>query len=165
MEEGKFTKWKKWENKWEYRDDLPEIKFPGVYCIAISESDLSGQDFNLIKEIVYFGMTNHQSLKNRLNQFNLTISQTRWAHGGADRCLNEHRDYEKLLPNLYYSVYPFESKIDIYDPKYIRTMGDILKCENYCIAEYTERFNNELPKFNNPKSPKLPRDLRNKKKE
>lgn len=160
MEEGKFTKWKKWEKKWEYRDDLPEIKFPGVYCIAISESDLSGQDFNLIKEIVYFGMTNHQSLKNRLNQFDLTISKKRWAHGGADRCLYANQDYQKLLQKLFYSVYPFESEIKKYDPDYIRTKGDILKCESYCIADYTEKFK-ELPKFNYPQSNKYTKEKKN----
>lgn len=159
MEEDKFTKWEKWEKKWEYRDDSPEIKCPGVYCIAISETDLSGQGFNLREEIVYFGMTNHQSLKDRLNQFDLTISQKRMAHGGADRCLYANRDYQKLSSNLYYSVYPFESEVDIYNPKYIRTMGDIAKCESYCIADYTEKFN-ERPKFNDPKSPKYTQETK-----
>lgn len=42
MVEEKFTDWKNWE----YRDDLPEVKFPGVYCIAKSESDLSERGFN-----------------------------------------------------------------------------------------------------------------------
>lgn len=83
MVEEKFTDWKKWE----YRDDLPEVKFPGVYCIAKSESDLSERGFNWIREIEYVGMTNHKKLKDRLKEFDVTISGKRFEHGGADRCL------------------------------------------------------------------------------
>lgn len=46
MTEPKFTKWAKWIGR---NDSLkPDVEYPGVYCIAKSESDLSGQDFDCI---------------------------------------------------------------------------------------------------------------------
>lgn len=155
MIEDDFTEWVKWND----RNELLDLEHPGVYCIAISESNLSGQGFDWIKEIEYVGMTNHQKLENRLNQFDLTISRKRWAHGGADRCLCANQNYQELLRKLFVSVNKFDCKIKSNEPEDLRTMGDIAKCEFDCIAKYVEKFNG-LPKFNDPKSPKYTQETK-----
>ena len=150
MKEPKFTKWVKWVD----RTSLSEAECPGVYCIAKSEFDLSGQDFDCIKEIEYIGMTNSQKLKTRLYQFNSNLLG-KDTHGGADRCLyacqKQGLSYQELLPQLFVSVYPFECKIKSNNPEDLRVKGDIAKFEFYCIADYFEIFD-ELPKFNDKKN-------------
>lgn len=159
MTEDNFTGWVKWID----RDILLDLKHPGVYCIAKSESDLSKQDFDWITEIEYVGMTNHQNLKDRLNQFDVTIAGKRWAHGGADRCLRacqeQNLSYQDLSPKLFVSVNRFDFKIKSNEPVDLRAMGDIAKCEFYCIAKYAEKFN-KLPKFNDQHS--SPKCIKNK---
>jgi len=49
-----FTKWVRWI----HRKDLPGLSYPGVYCLAISSTDISGRPFKWMPEIKYFGMTN-----------------------------------------------------------------------------------------------------------
>lgn len=39
-------------------------------------------------------------------------------------------------------------------------MGDILRCESYCIAEYVDKFNG-FSKFNDPKSLKYTKNKEN----
>ena len=54
MDINNFSEWKKWEE----RTQLGGLNFPGVYALSISEDNLTDKHFSLIKEIVYFGMTN-----------------------------------------------------------------------------------------------------------
>jgi hypothetical protein len=152
MTEPEFTKWAKWID----RNNLSEVEYPGVYCIAKSESNLAKQDFDWIKEIEYVGMTNRQKLKDRLKQFDYTLLGKN-LHGGASRCLHAYQNkgmsYQDLLPLLFVSVNPFECEIKSYEPKDLRIKGDIAKFEYDCIAKYTEKFN-KLPEFNNPNNKK-----------
>ena len=102
-----FSKWIKWTE----RDKLNGIKFPGIYCIAISENDLSNTDFDWDEKINYVGMTNAVSgLKGRLKAFDNTI-QGKSGHGGADRFRYEYRDYEDLKHKLFVSVTYFECNV------------------------------------------------------
>ena len=39
----RFSEWKKWKE----RNDIADKKYPGIYCIAISRSNLTGQEFSL----------------------------------------------------------------------------------------------------------------------
>lgn len=95
-----FSKWTKWKD----RNTLNGIQFPGVYCIAVSETDLSGQNFEWIDKIVYFGMTNSKTgLKGRLQQFDNTISG-KTGHGGADRMRLKYENYDDISEKLYVSV-------------------------------------------------------------
>lgn len=152
MIEDKFTKWTKWIG----RNEVPDVKRPGVYCIAISEFDLSEQDFDYVKEIEYIGMTNRQKLKDRLKQFDHTLLGKN-LHGGASRCLYAYQkqglSYQDLLPRLFVSVNPFECRIKSYEPEDLRIKGDIAKFEFDCIAKYVEKFS-WLPKFNDPANTK-----------
>ena len=151
MVEKKFAKWTKWED----RNNLPEIEYPGIYCIAISELDLSEQDFSWIREIKYVGMTNSQAgLKGRLKQFNSTINgNTR--HGGADRFRYKYQDYQDIVNSLFVSVHPFECDVKSNTPQDLRTMGEVANFEYECFATYVERFDC-LPEFNDKRrSPKF----------
>ena len=67
----KFSNWINWSK----RDNLEEIKLPGIYCISEIESDISNHLFQFIREIKYIGMTNSKGgLKSRLNQFEKTLN-------------------------------------------------------------------------------------------
>ena len=70
MVERKFSVWTRWKD----RNAINGIKFPGIYCIAISETDLFEKRFEWISKISYIGMTNSKAgLKGRLKQFDNTI--------------------------------------------------------------------------------------------
>jgi hypothetical protein len=146
----RFTEWTKWED----RNSLKGIKFPGIYCIAISDIDLSEQNFKLISEINYVGMTNAQSgLKGRLKQFDNTII-LKAGHGGADRFRYKYENYRDLVDRLFVSVCSFECNVKSNSPKDLRIMGEVAKFEYDCLANYVEKFGG-LPEFNDKrKSPK-----------
>lgn len=150
MKDKAFSKWTKWND----RDSLNGIKFPGIYCIAISELDLSEQDFVWISMITYVGMTNSKAgLKGRLKQFDNTIIG-KTGHGGADRFRFKYENYQDLTDKLYVSVCFFECDVKSNAPKDLRVMGEIAKFEYDCFAEYVAKFG-ELPEFNDKKkSPK-----------
>lgn len=149
MLQKKFSKWTKWLE----RDKLDGIKFPGVYCIAISEEDISNNDFDWSEKINYIGMTNAVSgLKGRLKQFDNTI-RGKTDHGGADRFRYEYRDYENLIKKLYVSVKYFECDVKSNLPKDLLVMGDVAKHEFECFAEFVKRFK-RLPKFNDKQNTK-----------
>ena len=134
--------------------DKPKIKQPGVYCIAISEIDLSNCPFDWIQEIKYFGMTNSKSgLMGRLQQFDNAI-KGKPGHGGAQRFRFQHRDYQKLVVNLYVSVSIFECDVSSNEPDDLRKMGEVAKFEYECFASYVEKYK-ALPEFNKQQSPKL----------
>jgi hypothetical protein len=145
-----FSNWVKWED----RNNLDGMSFPGIYCIAISESDLTGQSFKWINEIKYIGMSNSQGgLKSRLRQFDNTIKGKK-GHGGADRFRYKHEEYSVLIKNLFVSVQVFECDVKSNKPENLIIMGDVLKHEFVCFAEFVNVFG-KLPEFNDkPNSPK-----------
>jgi len=141
--ENHFSKWMKWNE----RANLKNLSFPGIYCIAISESELSGKPFSWTEEIKYFGMTNSKGgLKSRLNQFDNTIIG-KTGHGGADRFRYKFEDYSSLTKKLYVSVQPFNCDVKSNKPKDLITMGDIARQEYVCFAEFVQKFG-KLPEFN-----------------
>lgn len=150
MFEKRFSKWIKWKN----HNDAEGIHYPGVYICAISETDLSGKKFRWLQEIVYIGMTNSLSgLKGRLRQFDNTIVGKR-GHGGADRVLYKHRDYQTLISKLFFAISPFKCDVKKSTPTDLRIMGEVAKFEYDCFAHFSETFGS-LPEFNNKKkSPK-----------
>lgn len=156
MKNYKFTKWSNWFN----RNDLRGIDNPGVYCIAISNIDLSGQIFNYISEIKYVGMSNAlKGLKGRLNQFNNTILDKKNNHGGADRFRFKYVNYQDLVSKLFVSICSFNCDVKSFTPNDLRIMGKVTKLEYDCLANYVEKFKC-LPEFNDkkksPKYSKLP---------
>ena len=145
-----FSNWTLWNN----RNSLSGLNFPGVYCLAISETDLSGKDFSWIPEIVYVGMTNSKAgLNGRLKQFDNTIIG-KSGHGGADRFRFEYPNYNELIKKLYVAVNVFECDVSSNMPKDLKQMGEVAKFEYICMAEYVKHFKT-LPKFNDKQnSPK-----------
>ncbi len=144
MYEEQFSKWYKWTD----RNDAAGIKSPGIYAIAILARDLSGTPFKWLPEIRYIGMTNSRNgLKGRLKQFDNTIIG-KGGHGGADRAIYKHQNYETLIRELYVSVSSFECDVKTNEPTDLRIMGEVVKFEYDCIARYVELFK-VLPEFNN----------------
>ena len=139
---------------WPRRDEASGVEFPGVYALAYSAQNIAGKPFSWRKEIIYVGMTNAVSgLKGRLKQFDNTISG-KTGHGGADRVCFKHRNYGRLVQNLYVAVVPFKCDATSNEPSDLRKMGEVAKLEYLCFAHFVEKFG-ELPEFNNKKdSPK-----------
>ena len=146
-----FSVWQKWNE----RNNISGKNYPGIYCIAISKSNLSEKEFSWIPEIKYIGMTNSiKGLKGRLYQFDHTIFGKSPSHGGADRFRFEYENYEKLTKQLFVSVCSFECDVKSNLPKDLKIMGSVCKFEFDCFAKYVEEFGS-LPKFNDKKnSPK-----------
>jgi hypothetical protein len=146
MYEEKFSEWCPWQS----REVLSDIKYPGVYVIAYTPGNLSGEPFSWRKEVIYVGMTNAASgLKGRLKQFDNTIAG-KTGHGGADRVRYKYRNYGNLVRRLYVVVAPFKCDATSNQPKDLKTMGEVAKFEYLCLAHFVEKFR-ELPEFNNKK--------------
>jgi len=149
-----FTNWIKWDK----RDSLSGILYPGVYCIAITNSDISEDPFSWLKQIKYIGMTNSKNgLKGRLKQFDYTIRGKKSVHGGADRFRYRHEDYDQLIEKLFVAVRSFPCDVNSNKPPDLRIMGEVAKFEYDCFALYVEKYG-KLPEFNDkPNSPKYSR--------
>jgi len=145
----RFSNWAKWND----RNDLSNLEYPGVYVLAISDDDLSNTRFTWLKKIIYIGMTNSKGgLRSRLRQFERTIRGNR-GHGGAARVRFKHRDPEKLFKHLYLSICSVKCDVTSKMPNDLRIMGRVAKLEYDCFAKYVERYG-ELPEFNKMSSPK-----------
>lgn len=153
MRLANFSKWKPWEK----REELDGLGYPGVYALAISSRNLSNKLFSLTEEIAYFGMTNSgNGLQGRLNQFHNTIIG-KIGHGGAERFLFKHKNYNALKEKLFVSVNFAECDVSSSKPEDLCRMGDVASFEYICFAEYAKKFG-RLPEFNDKKlSPKRKR--------
>ena len=145
-----FSNWTRWRD----RDQLPGIKFPGVYVIAMSDKDIASTPFTWRKEIIYIGMTNSKGgLKSRLQQFENTINGKE-GHGGAVRVRFKHRDYNALVSKLFVSLSHTECDVTSNKPSDLRLMGNVAQQEYKCFAGFAKMFG-QLPEFNDKKnSPK-----------
>ena len=75
-------------------------------------------------------------------------------HGGAERVRYKFYNYKTLVNKLYVAVAPFRCDAVSNLPEDLRVMGEVVRFEYSCLAEYVERFE-ALPKFNDKKqSPK-----------
>lgn len=152
MYERKLSNWQPWNA----RRSLANLDYPGIYCLAISESRLTGRRFSWRAGIVYVGMTNSKAgLAGRLHQFNSTISGRHVLHGGADRFRYKHLQYSNLCAHLYVAVAPFPCDVARLTPKDLEIMGQVARFEYQCLAQYARRFG-RLPEFNDKQlSPKF----------
>lgn len=146
-----FTHWSRWQD----RNSLPNLHFPGVYAIALVYDDIAGQEFSWRQEIIYFGMTNSQGgLKSRLQQLDRILIGKQGSHGGARRIRFKYANYDVLVLNLYVSVASRPCDVRSNAPQDLRIMGDVAKFEYDCLATYVAKFGC-LPEFNDKKrSPK-----------
>jgi hypothetical protein len=145
-----FSDWMRWNE----RNALGQLEYPGVYVLALCNRDISTTRFSWRKEVVYIGMTNAKGgLKSRLQQFDNTIKGGD-GHGGAHRVRFKHPNYARLARRLYVSVCPHECDVESNHPSDFRIMGDVAKHEYDCFAIFAEAFGS-LPEFNDKKrSPK-----------
>ena len=140
---NEFSSWCPWES----RNNLKGRKYPGVYCIAISNDDLKYKRFDWIPEIKYIGMTNSRAgLIGRLQQFDNTIIGKK-GHGGADRFRYKFNDYQSLVSKLYVSIWFFECDVASNSPEDLEIMGEVAKLEYVSFAEYVKKYQ-KLPEFN-----------------
>jgi hypothetical protein len=147
-----FSKWIHFSE----RNKLEQLKCPGIYAIAYSSEDISGKDFDWIKEIVYFGMTNSkEGLRGRLRQFDNTIKSKSVQHDPVRRfCFNLDREDANWGEKLYVSVMPVPCDVTSNSPEDLICMGEVAKQEYVCFAEYVKKYGAK-PRFNDEKrSPK-----------
>ena len=150
MHEKKFTKWRAWHE----RSTFPGLKYPGVYALAITKTNLTGKGFAWRRDIIYIGMTNSVAgLSGRLLQFDYTISGKRLLHGGADRVRYAHQDHPALKKKLYVAIAVFPCDVRAKSAKDLETMGKVTRFEYQCWAEYVRNFR-KLPRFNDKNAPK-----------
>ncbi|MGE4488405.1 MAG: hypothetical protein AB7E95_02545 [Kiritimatiellales bacterium] len=145
-----FTEWTLWEN----RSKLPGMHYPGIYVIAISLTNISSEQFSMIPEIAYFGMTNSKGgLQSRLKAFDNTLKGKN-GHGGAHRFRFKYPDYSSLTSSLYVAICPFSCDVNSHQPNDLKIMGEVAKFEYVCFASFVEKFGS-LPEFNDmQRSPK-----------
>ena len=146
-----FSKWVLFAD----RQILSDMKYPGLYALAICEANIAGRKFNVRKEIAYFGMTiSKLGIRGRLKQFGDTLQRKRDNHGGAQRFRHDYKDSVALLKNLYVAVCPFQCLVDSLARKDLETLGTVAYAEFVAFANYAEAFG-RLPKYNDKKnSPK-----------
>src|ERR1035437_907557 len=143
-----FSNWTRWRE----RAQLPGIKFPGVYAIALADDDIASTPFIWRKEIIYIGVTvSKGGLKSRLQQFDNTINKKE-GHGGAVRVRFKHRDYDALVSKLFVSVNYTECDVkpNLPKPSDLRLIGSVLQQEYECFAVFAEKFG-RWPEFNDKK--------------
>ena len=149
--EQEFSPWRKWDDR-----DKPteQMKCPGIYVVALSESKLSGKPFSFSKSIVYVGMTN-ATLEKRLAAFDTTIRKKRLEHGGADRFLGTHQEFEDVEARLYVSTKHWEwPSTDKKTPECLRTKGIVAAAEYEMLARCVEELT-AIPVFNQKESKKF----------
>jgi hypothetical protein len=152
----KFSKWLRWND----RNELKGINNIGIYCITVTEIDISNSPFQLLKEIEYFGMTNSKGgLKSRLKQFDNTLT-VRLQHGGADRFKRKYFEiygkdfYHHILPNMFVAIWSFDcTSPDEHKYEDQIIMGEVAKAEYDCFAEYLQIFG-RIPDCNDKKNSK-----------
>lgn len=150
----RFENWQPWAD----RSNRPSCKLPGVYAIAISDRNLAHEEFSVLESIVYFGMTNVE-LRGRLENFHRTANLTKCEHGGADRFVYRHRDFNKVRDQLYVAQWPFESSSEPSVADTLRLKGRVLQAEYECFAAYVELFKGQVPEFNRADSPKYTKKI------
>lgn len=120
-------------------------------AISVKKS-LAGTPFSIQENVVYVGMTT-ATLKGRLTAFHNTITQAGLEHGGADRFLGTHRNFEAIKKNLYVSTKHW-SLDDMGVPERLRTKGIVAAAEYEMFALCVEKLG-DLPVFNRAASTKF----------
>jgi len=152
--ERDFSPWRKWDHRITFEGkEIPGIKSPGIYVVAISSVPiLAGTSFSISGNVVYVGMTT-ASLKGRLKAFDRTITKTRLEHGGADRFLGTHRNFEAIKDHVYVSTKHWRLD-DMEVPERLRTKGVVAAAEYEMFALCVEKLG-DLPVFNRATSMKF----------
>jgi hypothetical protein len=104
-------------------------------------------------------MTNSQTLKITVKQFDETIKGPRSTHGGADTMRNEYQNYKELVHNLYVSILSIKYNPEVTSPENLIAMGEVAKLEFIYFAEFLKLFG-DLPLLNRKTSLKFSRQTK-----
>ena len=142
LPELKFINWFKWEN----RTIIPNIQYPGVYLIAITNGNIENT-YPKWQDVDYIGMSNSRGgLNSRWNQFNRSI-RGKDGHSGGKTIYESLGDYSSWNMNLY--VASMSMKCNTENPSnndYIK-MGLVAFFEYEAFALYYSETGGH-PKFN-----------------
>ncbi|EJG1619291.1 hypothetical protein QX216_13505 [Vibrio parahaemolyticus] len=139
-----FSSWSYWTD----RGSLENISYPGIYALAITSDDLTGQKMSF-DNIVYIGMSNSLSgIKGRLNQLNRSINGGR-GHSGGNTIrdhLGEYSDWKNDL-DLYVSICPIICDVKRRSIEDLKLMGAV----SYMEYEAFSLFRSKNPALIKPK--------------
>lgn len=150
-----FSHWVRWDN----RNSLANFSNGGVYVIAAAkENEFGDTQFSWSEKIIYIGVTRAKGgLKSRVDAFDRTMRNVppKTFHGGAERLRWHYSDYAKFKDSVWIAISTVKKyKVPPVSSSDYRAMGDALKLEYDCFAEYFEKHEN-LPLGNDWKrSPK-----------
>lgn len=144
---------KKWTNLQSKSLSAEEGKYPGVYILAYSDSDLEGKEID-INNIFYIGMSNSLGgVNQRLRQFLAGIEKG-CCHSAAKRFF---RDYSNSIPysklenrkTFYVAYISIRCQVRKLNrtPDDLRMMGEVTRLEYYLFAHLKEIFKKE-PELN-----------------
>ncbi|MBN8639114.1 MAG: hypothetical protein J0M07_27605 [Anaerolineae bacterium] len=143
--ELEFSPWMRWDE----RRNFDGIKYPGVYAIAITTSDLSGRLFSY-DHTIYIGMSNSpKGLEQRWNHFADGIRDGSH-HSGAKRIYKAKKclSWQEWDESVYVSAMSVPckpSKLD-YDDRI--SMGIVAFLEYYAFAEFHRHTGQLRPMYN-----------------
>jgi hypothetical protein len=96
-----FSDWYPWDD----RKSIKNSKYPGIYMIAISDKDLSGEQPQY-EEVSYIGMTNsHKGLQGRWYQFYQSV-RGKSGHSGGNTVYKELGHYDTWPETLFVCALP-----------------------------------------------------------
>lgn len=110
----RFSRWTKWDKK----DSIPGIDYPGIYVLAIFKSRLPRKVDLFAKEIIYIGETcaTKRNIKKRLCEFDNSAFHPKYGHSGGctfRKLFKNQLDWAK--DHLYISAMPAKLKRNIND--------------------------------------------------
>ncbi|MDG9667068.1 hypothetical protein ONV78_04910 [Hahella sp. CR1] len=135
---------------WERRAEIGNIRYPGVYMLAISPIDLSGKPVSYDK-VSYIGMTNAQAgLIGRWEQLNRSI-HGKAGHSGGNSIFKKLGNYQtwKGGLDLYVCAMPVVCNVLAPTEKDLRLMGGVCYMEYEAFSIYKKFVNgSQRPEFN-----------------
>jgi hypothetical protein len=144
---------KRWQTLFDNFNKIEDGKYPGVYLIAWTEQNLSGQEIKL-EDIFYVGMSNaRKGLSSRLKQFIDGVEK----NDGHSAGMRFFKQYSNNIPfsqmqldkQFYIVTSTFECDVNkkTRTPKDLRIMGEICKLEYFLLAHIKEKIGKE-PELN-----------------
>jgi hypothetical protein len=135
--------------KWSDRKNIVGKNQPAVYFIAYSENDISDNDFTMLKEIIYIGVSiSKQGLIGRLNQFKRAMNGAIKTHSAAERVREKHLNIDDFFKYAFVSARIFDISKAKSEVEILRIKGKCLGDEYASFADYMEKYH-LLPEFNN----------------
>jgi hypothetical protein len=144
---------KKWQPLFGNFKEIENGKYPGVYLIAWTEKNLTGQEIEL-EDIFYVGMSNaRKGLLSRLKQFIDGVEKNN-GHSAGMRFFKEYSNNVSLSKmqtgkRFYIVTSTFECDVNkkTRTANDLKVMGDICRLEYYLLAAIKERIGKE-PELN-----------------